>query len=74
MPEAGHALGSSPALPELRPRRLLRQLAGPPRHEHFHHTGHPVVASFEPGERWAWCYVDEMELAVPEEALPYLRS
>ena len=28
----GHALGPSPPLPELRPRRLLRQLAGPPRH------------------------------------------
>jgi len=26
---------------------------------HFHETGHPVVASAEPGERWLWCYVDE---------------
>ena len=33
MPENGHALGPSPPLPDLRPRRLLRQLAGPPRHE-----------------------------------------
>jgi hypothetical protein len=32
-----------------------------------------VIASFEPGERWAWCYVDEMDLEVPEEFRPYLR-
>ncbi len=27
---------------------------------HFHATGHPVVKSFEPGEDWGWCYVDEV--------------
>ena len=27
---------------------------------HFHHTRHPVVRSFEPGENWGWCYVDEL--------------
>ena len=26
--------------------------------KHFEHTGHPVVISAEPGERWLWCYVD----------------
>ena len=26
--------------------------------KHFHATGHPIVLSFEPGEDWAWCYVD----------------
>lgn len=26
---------------------------------HFDHTGHPVIRSFEPGEAWRWCYVDE---------------
>lgn len=32
----------------------------PNRHatRHFHATGHPVTKSFEPGEQWAWCYVD----------------
>jgi uncharacterized UBP type Zn finger protein len=25
---------------------------------HFHATGHPVIASAQPGERWLWCYVD----------------
>lgn len=33
---------------------------------HFHDTKHPVVKSFEPGEDWAWCYVDqEMADAIP---------
>jgi uncharacterized UBP type Zn finger protein len=40
---------------------------------HFHQTRHPVIASFEPGERWTWCYADELEMEVPEEAEPYLR-
>ncbi|ABS25246.1 UBP-type zinc finger domain-containing protein [Anaeromyxobacter sp. Fw109-5] len=26
---------------------------------HFETLGHPVVKSFEPGEDWAWCYVDD---------------
>jgi len=28
--------------------------------KHFHSTTHPVVQSFEPGEEWKWCYVDEL--------------
>src|SRR5262245_45067652 len=49
--------------------------SSPDRHAtaHHRHTGHPVMASFEPGERWAWCYVDEQKLPVPAEAQPYLR-
>ena len=27
---------------------------------HFHAVGHPIVRSFEPGESWMWCYVDEV--------------
>jgi len=27
---------------------------------HFHATGHPVMRSFEPGEAWRWCFVDEV--------------
>jgi hypothetical protein len=27
--------------------------------KHFHHTQHPIVQSFEPGEDWRWCDVDE---------------
>jgi hypothetical protein len=41
--------------------------------KHFKHTGDPVVASYEPGERWVWCYIDEVQMPVPEEAEPFLR-
>jgi len=35
--------------------------SSPNRHatKHAHASGHPVVASAEPGERWLFCYVDE---------------
>ena len=29
---------------------------------HWRATGHPVMASAEPGEGWAWCYPDELLL------------
>jgi len=29
---------------------------------HFHETDHPVIKSFEPDERWAYCYVDEQAI------------
>ena len=29
---------------------------------HFHATNHPIIQSFEPGEEWAWCYIDELLL------------
>ena len=34
----------------------------PNRHatKHFHGTGHPVIRSFERGEDWGWCFVDEL--------------
>jgi hypothetical protein len=28
----------------------------------FRLTGHPIMKSFEPGENWGWCYVDEVIL------------
>jgi uncharacterized UBP type Zn finger protein len=28
--------------------------------KHFHRTQHSIMRSFEPGEDWAWCYVDEL--------------
>lgn len=28
--------------------------------KHHHRTRHPLVRSFEPGEDWVWCYVDEV--------------
>jgi uncharacterized UBP type Zn finger protein len=27
--------------------------------KHFRATKHPVIRSFQPGEDWKWCYVDE---------------
>ena len=33
----------------------------PNRHatRHYHASGHPVLRSFEPGETWGWCYIDQ---------------
>jgi uncharacterized UBP type Zn finger protein len=35
----------------------------PGRHatKHFHATRHPIIFSFEPGEDWGYCYIDNME-------------
>jgi uncharacterized UBP type Zn finger protein len=27
--------------------------------KHFHATSHPVIKSFEPGEDWGYCYIDD---------------
>ena len=39
--------------------------SSPRRHAsaHFLAAAHPVVQSVQPGEQWAWCYVDD-QLAV----------
>ena len=36
--------------------------SSPGRHAtaHFAETGHPVIRSFEPGEAWRWCYIDDV--------------
>jgi tellurite resistance protein TerC len=38
--------------------------SSPNRHAtaHFRATGHPIIRSLEPGERWKWCYVDRVIL------------
>lgn len=28
--------------------------------KHYHTTKHPVISSAQPGERWLWCYPDEV--------------
>jgi hypothetical protein len=35
--------------------------SSPRRHAtaHYRAEGHPVIRSYEPGETWHWCYVDE---------------
>ena len=34
------------------------------RHATRHHreTSHPIIRSFQPGEAWGWCYLDEAML------------
>jgi hypothetical protein len=36
--------------------------SSPRRHMSAHHEkeGHPVMRSYEPGEGWRWCFVDEL--------------
>ena len=36
--------------------------SSPGRHAtaHSHGSSHPIVQSFEPGEDWYWCYVDDL--------------
>ena len=29
---------------------------------HFHATSHPVIQSYEPGEAWRYCYIDDAAL------------
>jgi CPA1 family monovalent cation:H+ antiporter len=28
--------------------------------KHYHESDHPVMRSFEPGEAWRWCFVDQL--------------
>ncbi len=28
--------------------------------KHFHATKHPIMKSYEPGENWKFCFVDEL--------------
>jgi hypothetical protein len=28
--------------------------------KHFHATQHAIMRSYQPGEDWGWCYVDEL--------------
>jgi len=41
---------------------------------HFRTVSHPIIRSFEPGEDWYWCYVDdlafELEGAPPAPSHP----
>ena len=32
---------------------------------HSAETGHPIMRSLEPGETWAWCFVDEVGMVIP---------
>ena len=43
----------------------------PGRHatKHYRATDHPLIRSYEPGEDWWWCFVDEVAFEVPDD--PY---
>ena len=32
--------------------------------KHFHRAKHPIMRSLEPGEDWAWCFIDQVMLDV----------
>lgn len=34
---------------------------------HFHEVAHPVVQSYEPGEDWYFCYVDDIAFELDED-------
>jgi hypothetical protein len=42
--------------------------SSPMRHASAHasETGHPIVRSLEPGERWSWCFLDEVAMVIPD--------
>ncbi len=42
--------------------------SSPNRHASTHatETGHPLIRSIEPGEQWAFCFLDEVAFAIPQ--------
>lgn len=44
--------------------------SSPNRHAtaHFHEAGHPIIQSFEPGEDWYFCYLDDLAFEAEDEA------
>ena len=55
-------MGRRPGAGYVAPALRRRNDASKNRHatRHFHDTSHTIVASFEPGEEWRYCYVDEI--------------
>jgi hypothetical protein len=72
------AVGAPAALPDVWPRRLLRQLAEPPRDQALpqdapsdhRKTHHPIIEGYDPPEGWGWCYVDEVMLDLGDDTTP----
>jgi hypothetical protein len=40
----------------------------PNRHarRHFKATAHPIIEGYDPPEGWGWCYVDDIEVGLPQ--------
>jgi hypothetical protein len=54
-------MGPPPNLPGLRCDVVLRFFAEPAREQaRTRSSGHPVISSAEPGERWLYCYPDDV--------------
>jgi hypothetical protein len=53
-------VGAPADVHDLRARRVLRQLAESTCHQALPVGGAPLIQSFEPGEDWWWCFVDEL--------------
>ena len=53
------------ALPHVRACRMLRRFEKSPCPQAFGVTGHPIISSFEPGEDWSWCFIDEVQVMLP---------
>ncbi|CAN5288930.1 hypothetical protein BH09ACT13_BH09ACT13_04270 [soil metagenome] len=49
-------------MPELRNDDCCDNSPGRHATAHFRESVHPLIRSAEPGEAWAWCYVDEIVL------------
>jgi uncharacterized UBP type Zn finger protein len=35
--------------------------------KHAHETAHPLIRSYEPGEEWWWCFVDDVAFEVDDD-------
>lgn len=46
--------------------------SSPSRHATRHHadTGHPIIASYQPGEDWGWCYPDQVLFDIAPKPTP----
>lgn len=47
--------------------------SSPNRHasKHARASGHPIVQSFEPGENWIYCFVDDVAMEPAEPIYPH---
>jgi len=34
---------------------------------HFHEVAHPIIQSYEPGEDWYFCYLDDLAFELDED-------
>jgi hypothetical protein len=34
---------------------------------HFHEVAHPIIQSYEPGEEWYFCFVDDIAFELDED-------